>query len=59
MSHERILALLGQRDEPTDALADYCRYLGEALVNSPAVAVRTFFSSGKDALVIGAFLLEK
>src|SRR5258708_19828774 len=25
------IALLGWRDEPTDGLADYCRYLGEAL----------------------------
>jgi glycosyltransferase involved in cell wall biosynthesis len=32
MSHERILALLGQRDEPTDAIADYCGYLSESLV---------------------------
>ncbi len=31
MSAQRIIALLGRRDEPTDALADYCRYLGEAL----------------------------
>jgi len=26
-----MIALLGRRDEPTDALEDYCRYLGEAL----------------------------
>jgi len=24
--------LLGRRDEPTDAVEDYCRYLGQALV---------------------------
>lgn len=28
---ERCIALLGRRDEPTDAVEEYCRYLGEAL----------------------------
>jgi glycosyltransferase involved in cell wall biosynthesis len=28
---QRIIALLGRRDEPTDALQDYCRLLGKAL----------------------------
>jgi glycosyltransferase involved in cell wall biosynthesis len=32
MSAQRIIALLGRRDEPTDAVEDYCRLLGEALV---------------------------
>lgn len=32
---------------------------GEAIVNTPTDAVRTFFSSGMDALVIGKFLVEK
>lgn len=32
---------------------------GEAIVNSPTDALRTFFSSGMDALVIGSFLIEK
>lgn len=31
MSAERVIALLGRRDEPTDAVEEYCRYLGEAL----------------------------
>src|SRR5262249_62365341 len=31
MSDERVIALLGRRDEPTDAVEDYCRYLGGAL----------------------------
>ncbi len=31
MRRYRIIALLGQRDEPTDAVEEYCRYLGEAL----------------------------
>jgi carbamoyltransferase len=32
---------------------------GEAIVCTPTEALRTFFSSGMDALVIGAFLVEK
>ncbi len=28
---ERCIALLGRRDEPTDAVEEYCRYLGAAL----------------------------
>lgn len=31
MSKQPIIALLGRRDEPTDAVEEYCRYLGEAL----------------------------
>jgi glycosyltransferase involved in cell wall biosynthesis len=32
MTAQRVIALLGRRDEPTDAVEDYCRYLGQALV---------------------------
>ena len=32
---------------------------GEAIVHTPTDALRTFFSSGMDALVIGNFLVEK
>jgi carbamoyltransferase len=32
---------------------------GEAIVYTPTDAVRTFFSSGMDALCIGSFLVEK
>ncbi len=32
---------------------------GEPIVNSPADALRTFFASGLDALVIGDFVVEK
>ena len=31
MSGHRVIALLGRRDEPTDAVEEYCRYLGDAL----------------------------
>lgn len=32
---------------------------GEAIVHTPTEAIRTFFSSGMDALVIGSYLVEK
>jgi carbamoyltransferase len=32
---------------------------GEAIVHTPTDAIRTFFSSGMDALVIGGYLVEK
>jgi len=32
---------------------------GEAIVHTPTDAVRTFYSSGMDALVIGSYLVEK
>jgi carbamoyltransferase len=32
---------------------------GEAIVHTPTDAIRTFFSSGMDALVLGGFLVEK
>jgi carbamoyltransferase len=32
---------------------------GEAIVHTPTDAIRTFFSSGIDALMIGSFLVEK
>src|SRR5258708_16680705 len=32
MSRQRIIELLGRPDTPTDAVEEYCRYLGEALV---------------------------
>jgi hypothetical protein len=31
MNERRIIALLGRRDEPTDAVEEYCRYLAGAL----------------------------
>jgi glycosyltransferase involved in cell wall biosynthesis len=33
MTAQRVIALLGRRDEPTDAVEDYCRYLGGALAS--------------------------
>jgi len=33
VSERRIIALLGRQDEPTDAVEEYCRYLGGSLRN--------------------------
>src|SRR5258705_7863650 len=33
MKPQLVIALLGRRDEPTDAVEDYCRYLGKALAS--------------------------
>src|SRR5262252_5173381 len=33
MSAQRVIALLGRRDQPTDAVEEYCRYLGDELVH--------------------------
>jgi glycosyltransferase involved in cell wall biosynthesis len=33
MSIQRIIALLGRRDHPTDAVEEYCRYLGQGLAD--------------------------
>lgn len=32
MTTRRVIALLGKRDAPTDAVEEYCRYLGKSLV---------------------------
>ena len=31
MSGSRVIALLGRRDAPTDAIEEYCQYLGAVL----------------------------
>jgi glycosyltransferase involved in cell wall biosynthesis len=31
MNPQHVIALLGRKDEPTDAVEEYCRYLGQAL----------------------------
>jgi carbamoyltransferase len=36
-----------------------CNLRGEAIVNAPTDEIRTFFSYGMDALVIGSFVVEK
>jgi len=55
----RLIDQFGQRTGVPVVLNTSFNLRGEAIVNSPAEAIRTFFSSGMDALVIGSFLVEK
>lgn len=55
----RLLDEFGKRTGVPVVLNTSFNLRGEAIVNSPTDAVRTFFSSGMDALVIGSFLVEK
>jgi len=55
----RLISEFGRRTGVPVVMNTSFNLRGEAIVNSPADAVRTFFSSGMDALVIGPFLVEK
>lgn len=55
----RLLREFGDRTGVPVVMNTSFNLRGEPIVNSPTDAVRTFFSSGIDALVIGHFLVEK
>jgi len=55
----RLIREFGDRTGVPVVLNTSFNLRGEPIVNSPTDAVRTFFSSGMDALVIGSFLVEK
>lgn len=55
----RLIDKFGQRTGVPVILNTSFNLRGEAIVNTPTDAVRTFFSSGMDALIIGSFLVEK
>ncbi len=55
----RLIREFGDRTGVPVVLNTSFNLRGEPIVNSPTDAVRTFFSSGMDALVIGPFLVEK
>jgi carbamoyltransferase len=55
----RLIDRFGQRTGVPVIMNTSFNLRGEAIVNTPTDAIRTFFSSGMDALVIGAFLVEK
>lgn len=55
----RLISEFGKRTGVPVVLNTSFNLRGEAIVNSPTDALRTFFSSGMDALVIGSFLVEK
>jgi carbamoyltransferase len=55
----RLIDEFGQRTGVPVVMNTSFNLRGEAIVHTPTDAVRTFFSSGMDALVIGSFLVEK
>jgi len=55
----RLISEFGRRTGVPVVMNTSFNLRGEPIVNSPADAIRTFFSSGMDALVIGGFLVEK
>jgi carbamoyltransferase len=55
----RLIDEFGKRTGVPVVLNTSFNLRGEAIVNTPTDAIRTFFSSGMDALVIGDFLVEK
>jgi carbamoyltransferase len=55
----RLIKEFGQRTGVPVIMNTSFNLRGEPIVSSPTDAVRTFFSSGMDALVIGGFLVEK
>ena len=55
----RLISEFGRRTGVPVVMNTSFNLRGEPIVNSPSDAVRTFFSSGMDALVLGNFLVEK
>jgi carbamoyltransferase len=55
----RLINEFGQRTGVPVVLNTSFNLRGEAIVHTPTDAIRTFYSSGMDALVIGSFLVEK
>jgi carbamoyltransferase len=55
----RLISEFGKRTGVPVIMNTSFNLRGEAIVNTPTDALRTFFSSGMDALVIGSFWVEK
>jgi carbamoyltransferase len=55
----RLINEFGQRTGVPVIMNTSFNLRGEAIVCSPTDAIRTFFSSGLDALIIGSFMVEK
>jgi carbamoyltransferase len=55
----RLIHEFGQRTGVPVIMNTSFNLRGEPIVSSPTDAIRTFFSSGMDALVIGSFVVEK
>ncbi len=55
----RLIDEFGKRTRVPVTMNTSFNLRGEAIVHTPTDAIRTFFSSGMDALVIGSLLVEK
>ena len=55
----RLIDEFGKRTGVSVVMNTSFNLRGEAIVNTPTDAIRTFFSSGMDALIIGNFVVEK
>jgi len=55
----RLIHEFGQRTGVPVVMNTSFNLRGEPIVSSPTDAIRTFFSSGMDALIIGTFVVEK
>ena len=55
----RLIDEFGKRTGVPVVLNTSFNLRGEAIVHTPTDAIRTFYSSGMDALIIGSFLIEK
>jgi carbamoyltransferase len=55
----RVIQEFGQRTGVSVIMNTSFNLRGEPIVSSPTDAIRTFFSSGMDALFIGNFVVEK
>jgi carbamoyltransferase len=55
----QLIKAFGQRTGVPVIMNTSFNLRGEPIVSTPTDAIRTFFSSGMDALIIGSFLVEK
>jgi carbamoyltransferase len=55
----RLIDVFGKRTGVPVIMNTSFNLRGEAIVHTPTDAIRTFFSSGMDALIVGCFLVEK
>lgn len=55
----RLIDEFGRRTGVPVVMSASFNLCDKAIMNTPTEAIRTFFSSGMDALVIGSFLVEK
>ena len=57
--YHRLISCFAEATGVSAVLNTSFNVAGEPIVNTPADAIRCFFGSGLDALVMGSFVLEK